>query len=247
MTDLKKRFERALELVAGPPGVWLGPPASDAALNDAESRLEGPLPPDLRALLSVANGLSVQFGQSLILGVGGSESPDLVEFNRHDTWKYAWPTVDLAEALVYEVTPEFHVGFYMTRAGAHSDGMLMLPETFQPRPADLVTMVEKGWTSMATGPLGPDGRAIYEAVGPVAPDQGVYLGKTFFFTGEPDSSEARIFPLEQVFRMGGGLYHDGQQLPPNTTVVAPFCEDDDRGRERWRWVTDRDLPGLGGT
>lgn len=244
MTDIRTRIERAVEAMAGQPSVSLGAPATNSMLDRAEERLGQALPADLRELLSIANGVSVKDGLRRILGVERSDAPDLVEFNRYDTWKYAWPTINLEDKLIWGITYDHHFSAYLPDLVTQVSGMLVLPDSIQPNDMDLVTRLERGWVGMATRPMHPDDAAIRNAVGPVAPDQGVHLGTRFFLKADPDPAEARLFPLEQVLRMAGGLDHDSGQLPPGSVVAAPFCEHDESGRERWRWITDQDLPGL---
>jgi hypothetical protein len=242
MTDVRTRLAEALGVIADQPGVQVNEPATPEMLDGAEERLGRPLPEHLRTLLSLSNGLSVQHGQRRILGVARTDSPDLIEFNRQDRWKYAWAMPELADCLVFGVTHILRFNAYRSD-DVLLDGFLPLKD-LERAGRDLPFKIERGWTTIATHPLHPKDAAVHRAVGTVPADQGIYLGPSYFLHGELAADELRLGPLEEILRMSGGLFADAASLPPNTTVVAPFKELDDQGRERWRWITDRDLPGL---
>lgn len=244
MTDLRVRLQTGLHELAGQPGVALQPPASSAAIERAELRLGRALPEQLRTLLTLANGLSVKHGQHQILGVEPDSGPDLVEFNAYETWKYAWPDVRLERELIFEVCYDLNVTAFAEDGETVLDGMLVIPEPLEPSPTDLVQRVCAGYVGMAQRPLPSEDAAVHAKLGDLRPGDGVFLGPRFFITGEEDPRELVAVPLEQALRMAGDLSRHVDQLPPNTLVVAPLREHDEHGRERWRWVTDSDLPGL---
>lgn len=244
MSDIRTRLQGAIDTLRGLAGVTIGPPASDAMLERAEQRLGRALPEQLRVLLSVTNGLSIRHGLNQILGVERDDAPDLVDFNAYDTWKYAWPANDLADQLVFHVRYDLNVTAYARDGRTKVNGLLAIPQPLAPARTDLARQIEAGWTGMARRPLPPEDAAVHARLGSLQPGEGVFLGPRFFLTGELDPAETQKAPLVQTLQMSGGLNRDADQLPPNTLVVAPTREQDEDGRDQWRWVTDADLPGL---
>lgn len=242
--EVGTQLSRAVSLMAGKPGVRLAEPATPEMIRRAEERLGRALPYELRVLLSITNGLSVEYGLRRILGLERSDSPDLVDFNRTDAWKYAWPEPLLENLLVFKIDYQLNFIGYEADDETLVEGMLPLAGSIERSKRDLTWKIERGWTRLAEGPLHPEDAQVKEAVGEVPWDMGVYLGKQYFFKGIPDLTELHLRPLIEVLRMSGGLSTDADRLPPEVTVLNPLRETDDMGRERWRWLTDQDLAGL---
>lgn len=247
--ELRDRFAATIRRIRGWPGVWVGDPAPESLLDASEQALGHPLPEQLRTLLSLANGLSVNNGLWQILGVGeAGPMPDLVRFNAWETWKYAWSDlVDLSGTLVYKLMDGLFIEGYERGDGGDWVGIwgtLMAPDELERPDLALVEVIERGWARVVErGPHAED-RAITRAVGPLAPGHMAYPGTRYLLKAVPEPTEMLVRPMEEALRMCGGLLADERRLPRGTLVAAPFAETDAEGRERWRWITEYDLPGL---
>lgn len=245
--DLLADLERTVASWRGVPGVGLSTPASFEAVVSAEEAIGLPLPPALRVMLSLSDGISYAHGKVAMLPCDQAMANNIVTFNDVMTWRWAYTGInDLVDEFLF-IERNWHGNLVGYRREDLERGGDPDPELFLvvPRAASDPIPLGGGLAEISLRQPGDAvmqlsdhaDLALHRRFGEVSRDHILLPGMAQLLTGVPDPARLAPAPLVEGLIGLADLTRHRDELPAGTPVRGVDGHVDVLGRRRLRWRT----------
>jgi hypothetical protein len=213
----------------------LHPGASPAALAGLPARLGRPLPAAHLELLAASNGIEVAGGFLRVFGFERERDADLLEWNRPELWKFAWPAA-VADHLCFA---QSGWGDQYAYPPGRDEVVRIDSQDARVEPfcASFAEFLEGEVLRCARRHYDPFVAPARARLGDLTTDALVAYAPPLLVGGEPSVERLTRMKARAVMVVNGDLIREYDGAPEGARLLGftPYRDDEGRARMRLRW------------